>query len=357
MIYPTVGIPSRFSEWCENIFRRLLANGSGPQMVFSAEGLDQISKELLFAQTTSAMVVARQPQQTLSQALIAAKSPVVITLDQPRFAVAALMTDHNQRFPDAVRHVANSLTSLLSLMKYEGALVLRASDRPSAREVATRIVQHMALALDEAAIREAVHQMPEHAPQFGDDVMSSIHAAVADMVLPRAASRRAFGYGDDDDANAAGILATALDPLWAHVNGDPLTEIFWHPLLFSLGDRPAEAAITAIDVTGARRCLLFGPYIKLPEGPWSCSLLLGCAQNAVGIGLTMEIYGGTQLNSVDVVITEPGLFEIELPFVNRDPDARLEVRLISAKASFEGELMAGSVRLTPQRAKRLPAGG
>lgn len=356
MIYPTVGMPSRFSEWCEAIFRQLLAKTGGPLTIFAADGLDQISKELLFTRTTSAVVVSRQPQQAFSQTLIAAKSPVMITLDRPDHAVGALMRDHNERFADAVRHVANALTSLLPLMRYDGALVLRASDRLSAREVAARIAQHFALGLDEATIRDVAGEVAEHAPPLDEDVLASAHTAVAETLSARARSRAAFGYGEEDDSTAAGIVGAALDPLWSHVNGDPLREVFWHPLLFSLGDHPAEPAIATIDVTGARRCLLFGPYIRLPEGPWSCSLLLGCAKSAVGAGLTMDIYAGTQLNSVDVVIGEPGLFEIELPFVNRDPDGRLEVRLISAKASFEGELMAGSVRLTPQRAKRLRAG-
>lgn len=351
MIYSTIGIPSRFSEWCEAIFTALLNHTGTPSVAFVADRLDQISRELLVARTTSALVVSRQPQKALVEALTASKSPVMVTLDTPHNAVKALVMDYSASHPDAVRRIANSLTSFLPAVNYDLALVLRAADRPKAVEVATQIARHFLLGLDDETIRAVAAGFPEHAPEL--PAGGALHAMFDAALGTRKDMRSTFGYGEEDDCTTVDIERLALEPLWEHLNGSRLQDIFWHPALLTVTDRPGDTAVLPIDITGSHRCLLFGPYIQLPEGPWSCSLLVGCSKTAAGVGVIFDIFAGAQLNCADVTFSEPGLFEIEMSFVNPNPDAPLEIRLFSTKANFEGELLAGSVRLTPQRAKRL----
>ncbi len=353
MILLTVGIPCRFTEWCEAIFRNLLAAAGTPPTAFIANTLDQLGREVLAAKPACALVIVREANKSFADEIRATSSPIVLTLDTPENAVRALMADYHVPFRDAVRRIGSGLTTILPLMGYEHALVLRATDAPSAFEVAEAIARHCGLDLDEDTIRAAVQAIPE-VPASLDDV------PLADPVLSEALNVRAgtsgtFGYGPDDAHSLSEIQSAALDPLWAHLNGNPLRDVHWHPALFSLGDKPAEAPVTALDVTGSRRCLMYGPYLRLPEGSWSCSVLLGCAPNAVGVALTLDVFAGVPLNSVEVTITEPGLFEVEMSFVNPSSDAYLEVRMISTKPTFEGEILVGSVQMSPHRAKRLRA--
>jgi hypothetical protein len=356
MIYTTVGLPCRFSEWCEAIFRALVTAARGPTPAFPADRLDQISKALLTAHTASAVVMVRQPQQMLSETLVAAECPVVVTLDTPANAVGALMTDYHECFREAVRRVSNSLTALIAVMKAPRVLVLEASGRPSAFDVAERIVGHFGLALNEDGIRAALAGLPEQAPELDRDAVTAAESVICEELAARAAIRARYGFGDEDDVSPAAIMSAALDPLWAHLRGEPLKEIFWHPALFVCGDRRSEAALMPVDITGSRRCLVFGPYCQLPAIPWSCSLLMGYAPNAVGVGITLDVFTGNPLNSVDVAVAEPGLSEVEMSFVNAAQDADIEIRVFNAKATFEGEFLFGAVRLTPQRAKRLRGG-
>lgn len=354
MIYLTMGVPSRFSEWCEAILRELLIEADGqPPEVFGADTLDQIGGGLLSRRITSALVVSRMPQKKLMETVNAARSPVIVTLDTPQNAVNALMRDHNESFPNAVRRVANCLTSLLHPTRYARALVLRAFDNPVSESIAESISDHFELGLDRAAVGKAAARVPAYAPEPPTTV--SPGREIIDGLEARAALREAYGYKEEGHETPLEIQAAVLEPLWAHLTGGALQEMFWHPALFFHGDRPSEPATGPIDVTGTRRCLFFGPYIQLPEGAWTCNLLLGCAKSAVGIGLTLDVFAGATLNSVDVEVMEPGLFEIAMSFVNPNPDAQLEVRLFSVKPNFEGNILPGSVRLTPQRASRLRA--
>lgn len=353
MIHLAVGMPCRFSEWCEVIFRELLAARGTPPVTFIANKLDEFGREVLARKPACALVVIREADKAFAEAVKTTSSPVVLAIDTPGQTVRSLMTDYQVPFRDAVRRVGSCLTSLLPLVEYERALVLRATDKASSFHVAEALVRHFGLDLDEAAIQFAIRQIPEEPARFDDEFFAD--NVLSETLALRAGTSGTFGYGPDDDRSLADIQKAALDPLWAHLNGSPLKEVDWHPALFSLGDRPAEAPITAIDVTGSRRCLFYGPYIRLPEGSWSCSILLGCADNAVSVSLILDVFAGVPLNSADITITEPGLFEIEMSFVNPGSDAHLEVRISSAKPSFEGEILVGSVRLFPHRAKRLRA--
>lgn len=357
MIYPTIGVPSRFSEWCEAIFRELLvaANGIAPE-IFVADTLEQVGSALLARCTTSALVVSRQPNRKFVETVMAGKIPVMVTLDESENQISDLMADHNETFPDAMRRVANCLSSLLPLINYQNALRFNASDNLSVLEIATAIAAHFEINLDQGSISKAVQNLPERFFSSSAAPPPSALKGIVDALSARAAVRGAYGYRGEDYSSPAEILSAALAPLWTRLNGDPLGEIFWHPVLFFVGDHPSDAAITPIDVTGTGRCLFFGPYIHLPDGAWTCNLLLGCAKDAVGVGLRVDVFAGVALNSTEVEISEPGLFEIEMSFVNRNPDAPIEIRLFSMKPNFEGNLLPGSVRLTPQRANQLRAG-
>jgi len=342
MIYCTVGVPSRFSEWCEALLRALVAAAGQPAEQIAADSLDQIGQELLARNRAATIIVIRQPKAALARALIAAGCPLIVTLDAPEHLLASLMADYGMPVGEAVRTAANSLCAITPLLKAEHALVLRESDGLSDRAVASAIAAHLGLASDVAAIEQVVAQCQCRPAAL---LEAGIGAEPAPDLLPPSEWTRSIGTQT--------VQQSALFPLWAQMTGKPLDTIVWKPSLFFLGDHPGKPATQAIDVTGAGRCLIYGPYIRLPEGPWSCSVVFAGSERAVGLKLVADAFAGALLNQVSFAITEPGLFEIEFSFVNANPDIPVEIRLFSAAASFEGEIALGQVQMTPLKVRRL----
>ncbi len=94
---------------------------------------------------------------------------------------------------------------------------------------------------------------------------------------------------EPEQALVNGALGAYVD----YFTGGDLTSITWERDLFFIGDQPKVRATRPIDVTGRARCLIYGPYIMLPPGSWSASILLGFSKEAAELGYVVEVVAGT----------------------------------------------------------------
>ena len=343
MIYCTIGVPSRFSEWCESLLNELVSGPAGRPEQFIADGLDHVGRGLVAHNCLEAIVIARQPQASFSDALMAHRAPILVTLEEPAHAIADLMADHALGYAEAVRAVASSLAALVPIIQSGKASVVTSTTAESAEQIIDTLARHFGLTVDAKATEAAVRGNPFRAPAPPAQIVER------DGILPD--EGEVFASLRGSVHHLAECPATG--PLWRHLHGEPLREIVWARTLFYLGDAPTQAPTGPIDLTGTGRCLLFGPYIRLPVGPWSCSIVFACSERAMGASLVADVFAGAVLNSVVFKIDEPGIFEVELSFVNSSPDHPIEVRLSTAEAAFEGEIMLGEVRMFQLKAKRL----
>lgn len=325
MIFLSIGLPCRFSERCEALLAQLIAAASAQPRLVLAENLQQVGRALLQGNHDNVLIISRQPSRDLAEAFF--QRPVMLTLDHPHTAAASLIDDHGLSRVEAIRNVANAMVTLQPLLNAECALVLRPENPVLPRVVAA----HFDLEA-QATVPDITQEKLMLAPAEHSEPASPVAKAVYDTI----------GFIPAEKM---------LDPIWSWLNGEPLSEIIWGPSLFFLGHAPGAPADSPIDITGAARCLVFGPYLRLPAGSWSCGLLLGCAAN--GTRLIAEIYAGALLNRATIQLHETGVFEIELSFVHSDPDQPVEVRLFTAEAAFEGEIVLGQVRMQPLKARRL----
>jgi hypothetical protein len=67
-----------------------------------------------------------------------------------------------------------------------------------------------------------------------------------------------------------------------------------------------------------------------------------------------DVFSGVQLAHAQFKLSGAGVFEIEFPFVNENPDAPLEIRLLNLTAALDGHVALGEVRLSPLEFRRLP---
>lgn len=341
MIYCTFGVPSRFSEYCETLLLELVAAHSGRSEQFVVESLQQIGRELLSRNCLDAIIVARQPELAFCKEMLANNRPMMITLDRPEAAIGALQTDHSVPYAEAVRRTANSMASIAPIVQAKRGLVLNASRGQSELAIAKAITEQFGLTLPDATLQQIAARIPLR-PEATDveeaDAQSEPALPGVELVSPVASTAEA-----------------AIRPLWRHLQGEPLQEIVWTPPLFRLAHAPQQAPLSPIDLTGSGRGLLFGPFIRLPEGSWSCSVMFGCSERVKGARMIAEVFAGVPLNRITFELAEAGVFEVECSFVNSNPDIPIEVRLFTAEAAFEGEIMLTQVRMFPLKAKRLGA--
>ncbi len=341
MPFVIVGMPGRFSQWCEAALSEVAQASGQPDARIESDGLDQLGRNVLLRGYAPTVVSARQPQANFAGALIDADRPFLVALEQPDRVVAALCHDQGRNLADAVRYTASSLAAIGALSRMPRALVVALGKATPDAALIARIAEHFALPLkthgSEALAAFAARMMADDAPSSPEPDAWHLPEELSAL---RDWCERPVGNG-------------ALQPMWDYVLGAELAEIFWHPALFCLGSDPARAPAGLIDATGSGRCLAFGPYIRLPAGAWSCSLIVGCTKSAAGLRLMVEVFAGSVLGSARFAIGEAGVFEIEVSFVNAAPDVPIEVRLFTTQPAFEGEIGIGGVRMVPLKTRRL----
>jgi len=333
MIYAIAGLPSRFSEWCETVLAALVSASGANADLLVADSLAMLGEQLLARDSLTAVIVTRQPLRSLCDALLATPRAPMVVLDEPDHAVSALIADYGLSYAEATRRVANALTALIPLIRDERVLVLRGASAAAPEQSLRSIAAHFALSVDDSAVAQILH---DHPPR---------PTAVA--VPEPYAMTPLSGFG----SLSMPSCDLALQPLWQHLRDGTALDILWSPHLFFRPDK--EDVCAPIALTGRGRSLVYGPYIRLPEGPWSCRVAFASSADAADTQMLAEIYGGEVLNSARFVLHGEGDFEMEFGFVNPDSDTALELRLFTAAASFDGSFVLEQVRLTALSAPRI----
>jgi hypothetical protein len=376
MIYNLVAFPSRFSEWCERLVCDLTAAAfappssrrrgtksnlepiavQSPLSLIYGDSMAHIGWELLKLGCAHAVVVSRQPHADTCRVIKSLGRPFLVVLDNPAAAVSALMSDHHLAYVDAVRTLAGSSASLLQLVSDANALVLRPERALDLHATALRIVEHFGFKLEDQIVNAILSRthLEALAARIQEAVTKDLSQRRTDSVdLPTLTNT---DVADDPFAGdrLTPMLQGAIEPFWRVLQGGHMEEVVWRRDFFFKGDNRAEAATGVMSLTGPSRCLSFGPYLRLPHGPWSCRVIFACNDRAVGTQMMADAYGGGRLGKAQFMLTESGIFEVEFSFVNENPDAPIEVRLFNMTACLDGHIALGEVRLSPLELKRLP---
>jgi hypothetical protein len=140
--------------------------------------------------------------------------------------------------------------------------------------------------------------------------------------------------------------------------GGDLETIVWEPDLFYVADdrpdAPRRPAIGPIDLTGRARFLVFGPYINLPPGPWSATIVAAFSAEAAGCSFIIEVAAGIQLAYERVQPTGEQVIETNLQFtIGNSVDQPVEIRIVIERAAFDGRMALGYVSLVPRSGVRV----
>jgi hypothetical protein len=342
MIFFSVGIPGRFSHWCDSI----IAGLAGSDVVLErypepsdmigyaplGSPLDEAALTLIRTDLTHLVMGVRQPDERLRAALAETNAPFIVTLDHPRRAAAELLADTKAEPRAVTRAIANSCGSVVRFPQLPGALLLHADqvrdDKPGA---VAAIARHLGFAVDNAAI--------ENLPLSGGwEGGLTIEGEAA--IPPSAEKMMGGAFAGYDECFA----------------GRGLGQLVWNRDLFIVND-PDKGPMEVLDVSGGARILIYGPYIRLAPGPWVAQVYLGFSGDAAGQTFLIDVFAAGQLAATSLRPTRGGALTAELHFFLTEwIDQGVEIRVTVPHDDAKGRLAFGHVVLTPANRRHPDAG-
>jgi hypothetical protein len=324
-----LGLPNQFTQWCEALIVSLAERASGSLLCSTAGSSEELLQAMIERPSQHILVSQQQPGSWLHRTLAATNGRCVVALADPRACVVELAAGSGSTLIDIVSGVANSCATMTSYLSLPGALVLRAGERAlDAVATARTIADHLQL------------------PSADEDIFKALDAAPP--LDPAAAV--AAAWGDRFDASELVLINGALAGYAEYFHGESLGDLVWAPNLFIVGDTHQRLK-SPIDITGRGRCLIYGPYIRLPAGRWTADVTMACVQLGGSMDFIVDVATNIKLTEILINVVDQGEVQTSLPFV-LDPanESAVEVRLSINRAAFEGRLALGAVTLRRHQA-------
>lgn len=327
MLLFSIGLQSRFAEWCEALIAALAArDASGSLLITGAATSEELLQAMIETPARHVLLCHRSPGAWLHRVLAATGAHCVVLLDDPRVCVAEQAATPGCNLVEITRSIARSCAASLPYIDLSGALVLRAAEVAlDPRAAARAIAGHLRLASNKRRVEAVLNANP--------------HLILASDAPPP--------WEERFDAAEFALVNGALEGYAESFNGGSLGKIVWTPDLFLTENSQPLAG--PIDITGPRRFLVTGPYIPLPPGRWTADVPLGFAGLGGGMDFAIDVHAGGQLAVTTINAVDDGVAHASLPFVIEPTnDIAVEVRVVNVQAAFDGRIALGPVTLTLQ---------
>jgi hypothetical protein len=325
MLFFVIGLPGRFTEWCDPATAEIVRRALAPAELVRADALEEISLAMLRTGASRGVVTSRQPGGRLRSALVGSGRTFLAVVEDPRTALAEAVHVQPNDVAAAAQLVASSCAGITRYVSSPGALALF-RDRDGSNPVITAraIAHHLALNVSDADIVKIVNDL----------------ATVGLTFEKSDGAARWDGLGVHEQRVVGGAVVTYL------ATGD-LPPIIWERELFFLGDRPGERATGIIDVTGRAHRILDGPHIMLPPGSWTLLLRLLFSRETTEHDFPVEVVAGRQVASRTIRPQPEGVVEVVLAFaLEATTDHPIAIRLSTRRAAFDGTVAVVGAVLT-----------
>lgn len=329
MVFLSIGLPSRFAEWCDALLVRLVEQKLGSVHAAALNSLEELARAVIRSGSPNLVACSRQPVPRLQNEIVESGHPFLVALGDPRTALRNMILQTGCGLIDATRAVASSCAAMLSIINAPNALVLTPR-RP--RAAASAIAKHFGMPVATSELARLVEGFPE----------GSAGSEAEDR-----------GWWDSLGDREQAIINGALEPYIAQSAAGASHRLVWEPELFySIGAEADAAPVPSsgpIDITGRARFLTFGPYINLAPGQWSASVVLGFSAETAGLSFLLDAAAGVQLGHARVESAGEQVVATDLHFsVDASIGQPIEIRVLLERAAFDGRVVLGPVRLVMQ---------
>jgi hypothetical protein len=332
MVLFSIGLPSRFSEWCDALLRHLVERGLESAEAVGVNGLEDLAAAAIRSNAAHLVACSRAPVSRLRNEIARSQRPFLLALGEPRAAVRR-MFEHLDNVADATRVAACSCAAMVELARLPHALVVGPSDGRSLRQLAEAIVDHFALPLDPSEVQHIADQF------------TAIDLPAEETDTDRWWER----LSEREQETVTGALQAYAE----YFVGHEIDRLVWQPDLFYIGEEPISSALVPAsrpaDLTGRPRFVLYGPFLNLPAGPWLADVVLGFSAEAADMSLTVEVFAGDRLASTRIEVVGEQVIETRLGFTIEDSlDQPVQIRVATERAAFDGRIVIGYAAMQRQ---------
>jgi hypothetical protein len=343
MIFPSIGLPGGFADWCDTVMARLAARLGGEVSRASwpnladmlgytdlSGALDEVGRTLIRSNGAHLVMGTRKPDERLQAAIAETHTRFLVALDDPCEAVADIVAETNAPLRMATRAVANSCPLIMRFAALPEALTLYAAAAMADPEGTVRkIADHFGISLTADDVGGIVDELSG----------ASRDAGTTDVARDWTARIPETGHK---------MVDGALSGYREYFTGGTLGQLVWARDLFILVSDPSRGPTEPLDVSGGARYLWFGPYIDLPSGSWTAHVVLGFSPETAGHSFVVDAFAGRQLAATTVVPASGGIYTTEVTFtLGEQRGMGAEIRVMVTSEIARGHLAFGRVVLQP----------
>lgn len=331
MICFSLGIPGKFSTWCARLLFQVMERSAPTVTSMVTTGAVDTAALMLIRSNVSHLVMSvDEPDAELLALLIETGAPFLLALDDPRTVIADYWTQGHTNVTSATRCTANLCPMLLNCRLLPGVLVLTAQEvLANSTDAVLKLARHFGVALspEEAGAILSLLDREGHVAHSGNGIDT----------IPTVARRMVEG---------------ALASYAAAFTGAVLGEIMWTRELFAAANDPSGYPQGPIGLrdTHNGRCLIYGPYIRLPAGTWIARVFIGFSSEAIGQTIYLDAYckssGQLALSKLNLARGDGLVGELHFSLSEGKTDP-IEIRIMVSRDSAPGQLTFSHAVLHP----------
>jgi len=331
MLIAAFGMPGALSSWGFAALQAMARHNFGDHAVVAVDTLDGLLTAMAEHPAVPILLTSQYPQPGLAAFVQQHAIGSVVFLERPDEAVSYLAQVTGETELAIIRAVSASCACLASLPNMGTKALIRRSkvEGLAAGDVLRRISDAVGLrpiaADDVPELTLAMYPAPgEHASQPPDvDALPALAHS----------SKR--------------LAEEVLAPFGECLLDGSVESFSWPHECFLRGDEPGQLLQGAVDLTGAARCIIYGPYLHLPVGYWTARIVLGFDDCVYDQSFALELHGPGLLGRVRVnAPARSGLFAAEIGFAVAEPHVPLEMRVLTELGAIEGSIYRVNVSFT-----------
>lgn len=314
MLIAAFGMPGPFSVKGFATIQALVRRKLGDHASVTTDSLDGLIAAMEEQPDGPILLLSHYPQPALAAFLRDHAAGRVVFLEPTNDAVGHLMQTTQQTDMAIIRAVSASCACLASLPNMGPATLIHSHGMETF--AATKAVRRIA---DAAGFRQLTE---DDALEAADEASSGFSAA--SVLAPTCSTPSHLAYD---------VLAP-FDHLFIDGVGPSFS---WPQESFLLADTPGVPVRDPVDLTGAARCVIYGPYLHVPVGNWTARIALGFDDYVYDQSFSLELHGAGLLGRVRANAPDrSGLFATEFGFTVTEPHVPLEVRILTEHGAIEG---------------------
>lgn len=329
MIIPIFGLPGHILEIVVQGLAHALSASGRKVRIERNNSPESTLEQLILSDADDVLLVSTHPNRQLGALFKRIPCKKIGVFNTLLLSVGNLATRHQEDINTETRKVVSSVACIYELLLAEETILVRERDVAEFEKLLHDLLGRLGYEAARPFVAEAAKAVAPTARLIAEDVGKQVVA-------------------DEPEFSYLRLLADGFDPL---AERRPMSRIVVMREFFYMMADERTVNARVVDATGRPRCLFWGPYLALPAGWWTLRLVIGFAGELVGRPFMADIAGTDadgidQIASTEFVVENAGRREIILPFHVPSPTTRLEFRLYSQKAVFDGRVALGYAELT-----------